>query len=116
LYGWEVLFCCWLSVGQRFEAGGGGRKRLNSLGAYGPAEHEYVDRRYTDQQRHAQSLIALFTLLMAKPPQTKHCRIYLENARYHQAVVLKEWIAAVQQEQDVVFDLQSLPAYSPNLN
>jgi transposase len=117
LYGLDVLFCCWLLVGQRFEVGvGGGRKRLNILGAYCPDDHEYLDRRYTDKNLNAQSLIELFTLLMAKHPETKHFRIYLDNARYHHAIVLKEWIAAVQQERGVVFDLKHLPAYSPNLN
>lgn len=117
LYGLEVLFCCWLLVGQRFEVGvGGGRKRLNILGAFGPDDHEYLDRRYTDQNLNAQSLIELFTLMMTKHPETKHFRIYLDNARYHHAVVLKAWIAAVQQERGVVFDLKHLPPYSPNLN
>jgi transposase len=117
LYGLEVLFCCWLLVGQRFEVGvGGGRKRLNILGAYCPDDQEYVDRRYTDQNLTAQSLIELFTLMMARHPQTKYFRIYLDNARYHHAIVLKEWIAAVKQEGGVVFDLKHLPAYSPNLN
>jgi transposase len=117
LYGLEVLFCCWLVVGQRFEVGvGGGRKRLNILGAYCPDDQEYLDRRYTDQNLNAQSLIELFTLMMAKHPDTKHFRIYLDNARYHHARVLKEWIAATQQTRGVVFDLKHLPAYSPNLN
>ena len=117
LYGLEVLFCCWLLVGQRFEVGvGGGRKRLNILGAYCPDDHEYLDRRYTDQNLNAQSLMELFTLMMARHPDTKLFRIYLDNARYQHAVVLKEWIAQVKQERGVVFDLKYLPAYSPNLN
>lgn len=117
LYGMEVVFCCWLLVGQRFEVGvGGGRKRLNILGAYCPDDHEYLDRRYTDKNLTAQSLMELFELMMARHPETKHFRIYLDNARYHHAVVLKEWIAAVQQQRGVVFDLRHLPAYSPNLN
>jgi len=117
LYGLDVLFCCWLLVGQRFEVGvGGGRKRLNILGAYCPDDHEYLDRRYTDMNLNAQSLIELFTVLMARPPETKHFRIYLDNARYHHAVLLKEWMAVVQQERGVGFDLKYLPAYSPNLN
>jgi transposase len=117
LYGLEVLFCCWLLVGQRFEVGvGGGRKRLNILGAYCPDDREYLDRRYTDKNLNAQSLIELFTLMMARHPETKHFLIYLDNARYHHAVVLKQWIAAVQQERGVVFALKHLPAYSPNLN
>src|SRR5262245_21271556 len=117
LYGLEVLFCCWLLVGQRFAVGvGGGRKRLNILGAYCPDDHEYLDRRYTDRNLNAQSLIELFTLMLARHPETKHFRIYLDNARYHHAKVLKEWIAATQRERGVVFDLKHLPAYSPNLN
>jgi transposase len=117
LYGLEVLFCCWLLVGQRFEVGvGGGRKRLNILGAYCPDDQEYLDRRYTDQNLNAQSVIELFQLMMAKHPGTKHFRIYLDNARYQHARVLQEWIALTQQTRGVVFDLKYLPAYSPNLN
>jgi transposase len=117
VYGLGVLFGCWLLVGQRFEVGvGGGRQRLNILGAYCPKDHEYLDRRYTDQNLNAQSLIELFTLLMARHPETKRFRIYLDNARYHHAGVLKDWIAQAQRQRGVVFDLKYLPAYSPNLN
>jgi len=43
LYGLEVVFYCWLLAGQRFEVGvGGGRKRLNVLGAYCPDDQEYT--------------------------------------------------------------------------
>jgi hypothetical protein len=49
-----------------------------------------VDRRYPDRNRNAQRLIELFTLLMAKHPETNSFRIYLDNARYHQAVVLRQ--------------------------
>ena len=63
LYGLEVVFYCWLLAGQRFEVGvGGGRKRLNILGAYCPDDLEYLDRRYTDKNLNAQSVIELFTL------------------------------------------------------
>jgi transposase len=117
LYGLEVVFYCWLLAGQRFEVGvGGGRKRLNILGAYCPDDQEYLDRRYTDQNLNAQSVIALFTLMMARHPDTKHFRIYLDNARYQHAKILQAWIAQTQQESGVTFDLNYLPAYSPNLN
>jgi hypothetical protein len=76
LYGLEVLFCCWLLAGQRFEVGaGGGRKRLNILGACCPDDHEYLDLRYTDRNLNAQSLIELFTLMMARHSEAKHFRI-----------------------------------------
>ena len=77
---------------------------------------EYLDRRYTDENLNAQSVIALFQLMMARHPETKHFRIYLDNTRYQHAKVLKEWIAKTREESGVTFDLRHLPAYSPNLN
>jgi transposase len=117
LYGLEVVFYCWLLAGQRFEVGvGGGRKRLNILGAYCPDDMEYLDRRYTEENLNAQSVIELFTLMMAKHPETTHFRIYLDNARYQHAKLLMEWIETVKKEKGVTFDLRHLPGYSPNLN
>jgi transposase len=117
LYGLEVVFYCWLLTGQRFEVGvGGGRKRLNILGAYCPEDQEYLDRRYTDKNLNAQSVIALFTVMMSKHPQTTHFRIYLDNARYQHAKVLTEWTEQTRKDTGVTFDLKYLPAYSPNLN
>jgi transposase len=117
LYGQEVLFYCWLVCGQRFEVGvGGGRKRLNILGAYCPDDQEYLDKRYVKENLNAQSVIALFELMMERHPSTKRFRIYLDNARYQHAVVLKAWIAQIEKEMGVLFDLKYLPAYSPNLN
>ena len=44
VWGLELVYCCWLLVGQRFLVGmGGGRKRLNILGAYCPDDQEYLD-------------------------------------------------------------------------
>jgi transposase len=117
LYGLEVVFYCWLLAGQRFEVGvGGARKRLNILGAYCPEDQEYLDRRSTDKNLNAQSVIELFTLMMSKHPETKYFRIYLDNARYQHAKVLKAWIEQTRQATGVTFDLKHLPAYSPNLN
>jgi transposase len=117
LYGMEVLFYCWLMRGQRFEIGvGGGRKRLNILGAFCPDDHEYLDKRYTNENLNAQSVIALFALMMQKHPDCKHFRIYLDNARYQHAKILKAWVEQTQKDQGVTFDLKYLPAYSPNLN
>ena len=117
LYGLEVVFYCWLLAGQRFEVGvGGGRKRLNILGAYCPDDPEYLDRRYTDRTLNAQSVIELFELMMSQHPQTKYFRIYLDNARYQHATLLKEWVAQAKKETGVTFDLRHLPAYSPYLN
>jgi transposase len=117
LYGMEVLFYCWLVAGQRLEVGvGGGRKRLNILGAFNPDDHEYLDRRYVGQNLNGQTVIELFELMMARHPETKHFRIYLDNARYQHAKILQEWVAKTQTQTGVTFDLKYLPAYSPNLN
>jgi transposase len=117
LYGLEVVFYCWLLAGQRFEVGvGGGRKRLNILGAYCPDDQEYLDCRYTDQNLNAQSVIELFALLQTRHPDTKHFRIYLDNARYQHAKILQVWIEQTHKDTGVRFDLKYLPAYSPNLN
>jgi transposase len=117
LYGLEAVCYCWLLAGQRLEVGvGGGRKRLNILGAYCPDDQEYLDRRYTAQNLNAQSVIELFTLMMARHPRAKHFRIYLDNARYQHARLLKEWIEQTRVGTGVTFDLRHLPAYSPNLN
>ena len=117
LYGMEVLYYCWLPKGKRLELGvGGGRKRLNILGAFSPDDYEYLDRRYTDKNLTAQSVIELFELMMSKHPETKHFRIYLDNARYQHAKVLKAWIETIKKDKGVTFDLKHLPAYSPNLN
>ena len=54
--------------------------------------------------------------MIAKHPNTKYFRIYLDNARYQHAKVLKEWTEQTKKETGVTFDLKHLPAYSPNLN
>ena len=44
VWGVELVHCRWLLRGQRFHVGvGGGRKRLNILGAICPQDHEYLD-------------------------------------------------------------------------
>jgi hypothetical protein len=117
IYGMEVLYYCWLPIGKRLELGvGGGRKRLNILGAFCPDDHEYLDRRYTDKNLTAQSVIELFERMMAWHPETRHFRIYLDNARYQHAKVLKAWVEQTKAQTAVTFDLKYLPAYSPNLN
>jgi transposase len=93
-----------------------GMEVLYYFGAFCPDDHEYLDRRYTDKNLTAQSVIELFELMMSKHPETKHFRIYLDNVRYQHAKVLKAWIFQTKKETGVMFDLKHLPAYSPNLN
>jgi transposase len=112
VWGLELLYSCWLLVGQRYYVGvGSGRKRLNILGAYSPDDHDYVDLRLAKENITGEQFIKLLEALLAKHPDTEEFILYLDNARYYSKPVVKEWLAAHRQ-----FRLVFLPAYSPNLN
>ena len=107
----ELLYCCWLLVGQRFLVGvGGGRKRLNILGGYCPDDHEYLDIRLTRDNIHGQQFVNSLRLLRARHPETTKFILYLDNAKYDHAAVVKDWLARHPE-----FQLQFLPVDSPNL-
>jgi transposase len=112
VWGLDLLYCCWLLVGQRYYVGvGSGRKRLNILGAYSPDDHDYVDLRLTRENITGEQFIRLLEKLLAKHPETEKFILYLDNARYYSKPVVKAWLAQHRQ-----FHLVFLPAYSPNLN
>jgi transposase len=112
VWGLELLYCCWLLVGQRYYVGvGSGRKRLNILGAYSPDDHDYVDLRLTKENITGEQFVKLLEKLLAKHPDTEEFILYLDNARYYSKPVVKEFLARHRQ-----FRLVFLPAYSPNLN
>jgi transposase len=112
VWGVELLYYCWLLVGQRFLVGvGGGRKRLNILGAYCPDDHEYLDIRLTKDNINGQQFVNLLRLLRANHPEMTKFILYLDNARYYHCEVVKEWLARHPE-----FHLEFLPSYSPNLN
>ena len=103
--------------GQRFHVGvGGGRKRLNILGAISPEHHEYLDIRVSKENLNAKKVIRLFRKMYRAHPKVKKFIIYLDNARYQHAILVKQWIARMNNKHGVVFQLEFLPAYSPNLN
>lgn len=115
-YGMHDAFSCWLLRGQRFEMGvGGGRQRLNVLGALCPEDHEYLDIRIPKGSLNAQSVIALMDKIRTRQPTTKKFILYLDNAKYQHAKLVAEHVDKLRQE-GVVFVLKFLPAYSPNLN
>src|SRR3954466_5061534 len=112
VWGVDLLYSCWLLVGQRFYVGvGNGRKRLNILGAYSPDDHDYVDLRLTKENVTGEQFVKLLEALRAKHPDTTKFILYLDNARYYSKPCVKEWLARHRQ-----FRLVPLPAYSPNLN
>src|SRR4051794_28490587 len=107
-----MLSCCWSLVGQRFLVGvGGGRKRLNILGAYCPEGPEYLDLRLTRENLNGQQFVNFLRLLRARHPETTRFILDLDDAKYYHAAVVREWLARHPE-----FDLEFLPAYSPNLN
>jgi transposase len=112
VWGVDLLYSCWLLVGQRYYVGvGNGRKRLNILGAYCPDDHDYVDLRLTKENITGEQFVKLLEKLLAKHPDTEKFLLYLDNARYYSKPCVKEWLAQHPQ-----FRLVFLPAYSPNLN
>jgi transposase len=116
IWGLELVYSCWLLRGQRFLVGmGGGRKRLNILGAYCPQDHEYLDLRVPKGTISAAQVIELLARMRERHPETKKFLLYLDNARYQHARAVREWVEA-QKVQGVEFVLDFLPAYSPNLN
>jgi transposase len=112
LWGLELVYACWLLVGQRFLAGmGSGRKRLNILGAYCPDDHEYLDLRLTRDNINGEQFVNLLRLLRAAHPEAERFVLYLDRARYYGAPVVKAWLRRHPE-----FELEPLPTYSPNLN
>jgi transposase len=112
VWGVDLLYSCWLLVGQRFYVGvGNGRKRRNILGAYSPDDHDYVDLRLTKENITGEQFVKLLEALRAKHPDTSRFLLYLDNARYYSKPCVKAWLAAHRE-----FRLVPLPAYSPNLN
>src|SRR5918993_550273 len=112
VWGVDLLYSCWLLVGQRFHVGvGNGRKRLNILGAYCPDDHDYVDLRLTRENITGEPFVKLLEALRAKHPDTAKFILYLDNARSYGKSCVKAWLAAHRE-----FRLVPGAAYSPNLN
>ncbi len=112
VWGLNLVYSCWLLVGQRFLAGmGGGRKRLNILGAYCPDDQEYLDLRLTRDDINGEQFVDLLRLLRERHPETKRFILYLDNAAYYGKPVVKEWL-----KRHPEFDLEPVPPYSPNVN
>jgi len=112
VWGLDLVFSCWLLVGQRFLVGmGSGRKRLNILGAYCPDDQEYLDLRLTRDNINGEQFVNLLRLLRGRHPEVKRFILYLDNAKYYGKPVVQEWLRRHPE-----FHLEPVPPYSPNLN
>jgi transposase len=110
--GLDLVYSCWLLVGQRFLVGmGSGRKRLNILGAYCPDDQEYLDLRLTRDNINGEQFVNLLRLLRERHPETEKFILYLDNAKYYSKPVVLEWL-----KRHPEFHLEPVPAYSPNVN
>ena len=112
VWGLDLVYCCWLLLGQRFLVGmGSGRKRLNILGAYCPDDHEYIDYRLTRDNINGEQFVNFLRVLLSTHPQTERFILYVDGARYYKSPAVKEWLKRHPQ-----FHLSRIPAYSPNVN
>jgi transposase len=112
VWGLDLVYSCWLLVGQRFLVGmGGGRKRLNILGAYCPDDQEYLDLRLTRDNINGEQFVNLLRLLRERHPETRRFILYLDNAAYYGKPIVQEWLRRHRE-----FHLEPVPPYSPNVN
>jgi len=112
IWGLDLVFSCWLLVGQRLLVGmGSGRKRLNILGAYCPDDQEYLDLRLPRDNINGEQFVNLLRLLRERHPEVKRFILYLDNAKYYGKPVVLEWLRRHPE-----FHLEPVPPYSPNLN
>ena len=101
----------WLPRGQRCAiATASGRDRLNLHGAI-DLETGLI-RIIEVQTVDAMSTIALFEAMERAYPALRRIHIFLDNARYHHAKLVREWLA--QPGRRIV--LHFVPAYCPHLN
>jgi transposase len=112
VWGLDLIFSCWLLLGQRLLVGmGSGRKRLNILGAYCPDDHDYVDYRITRDNINGEQFVNFLRLLRSLHPETEKFILYVDGAKYYNSPVVKEWL-----KRHPEFHLSRIPPYSPNVN
>ncbi len=87
-----------------------GRKRINLHGAL---NLENFDCPLVQAEKiNAASTIALFEKLEARNPDKRWIHVFADNARYHHAVLVREWLARPGCRIKLIFQ----PAYAPHLN
>jgi len=86
------------------------RKRLNIHGAFNLEDNcfTYVE----EKQINAETSLKLFQKLEQKYPEKRCIHLFLDNARYHHAKLLRPWL----ERPDCRVKLHFLPAYAPHLN
>ena len=87
-----------------------GRKRLNIHGAF---DLETSRLTWLEGDRiSAETTLSLFKKLETAYPKKRVIHVFLDNARYHHAKMLRPWL----ERKDCRIKRHFLPAYAPNLN
>lgn len=87
-----------------------GRQRLNILGAYNPDSHSFIHLT-GEENCDANRVIDYFELILKAYRRAPHIILFLDNAKYFKAKVVRQWL-----EDHPKLQLEFLPAYAPNLN
>ncbi len=87
-----------------------GRRRLNILGAYNPDTFSLIHLT-GEENCNALRVIEFFVLILSTYKNAPKIIIYLDNAMYFKAKIVREWLKE-NPKLEVVF----LPPYCPNLN
>ena len=87
-----------------------GRKRLNILGGYHPANYSLIH--VTGEEAcNAKRVLELFELIAIQHTAAPYIVLFADNAKYFKAKMVTEWLEAHPQ-----VHLEFLPPYAPNLN
>ena len=87
-----------------------GRKRLNILGGYNPADHSLIHLT-GEENCNAERVVEFFELMVRQQHTAPYMVIFTDNAKYFKASLVTEWL-----DEHPQVHLESLPAYAPNLN
>ncbi len=101
----------WIKKGEKIALkSSSGRKRVNIHGA---VNLENFDCPFVGVEKvNATSTIALFEKIEQRNPGKSCIFVFLDNARYHHARAVREWLAKTKSRIKPVF----LPTYAPHLN
>lgn len=86
------------------------RKRLNILGAYSLTEQRLIHLT-SEENCNALRVIEFFEKLLKAYPEKHTIILYLDNAPYFYAAIVREWL-----EKHPKLVVEYLPTYAPNLN
>ncbi|MBL4855232.1 MAG: IS630 family transposase [Robiginitomaculum sp.] len=91
-------------------AANSGRRRMNIHAALNLETFQF--QHVEAVKINAESTLHLLNKIETTYPDKRHIHVFLDNARYHHARILKPWLGANNRR----IKLHFLPAYAPHLN